>query len=142
MLYCTHRKNEVLLRNTMKESVIQMKEAVKASKKNVSKKNSKKVEVIEAKVVEQKKEEVRAEKQRSNTQRCADMIMCLARDAKHTRSEIVATVSDALKALSIVTVKTMLSDLHNVKYAKRYADHTIKTDRESKIVTIAGEIKQ
>lgn len=111
------------------------------SKKNVSKKNSKKVEVIEAKAVEQKKEEVRAVKQVSNTQKCADMILALAKDAKHTRNEIVQTVSDALTSLSIVTVKTMMSDLHNVKYAKRYADHTIKTDRNSKIVTIASEIK-
>ena len=115
--------------------------ATKASKKNVSKKNSKKVEVIEVKVVEQKKEEVRAEKQRSNTQRCADMIMQLAKDAKHTRNEIVQTVSDALSALSVVTVKTMVSDLQNPKYARRYSTHTIAVDRNTKVVTIAGPIK-
>ncbi len=113
-----------------------------AAKKAVSKKNaSKKEKAVEVKAVEVKKEEVREVKQRSNTQKCADMIIMLAQDAKHTRSEIVATVADALTALSVVTVKTMLSDLHNVKYAKRYADHTIKTDRNSKIVTIASEIK-
>jgi len=110
------------------------KEAVKA--KAVSKKNSKKVEVIEVKAVEQKKEAVRAEKQKSNTQKCADMILQLASHAKYTRNEIVASVSEALSALSVVTVKTMMSDLHNVKYAKRYANHTIKTDRDSKIVSI------
>jgi len=61
--------------------------------KKTSKKNSKKVEVIEQKKIEQKKEEVREAKKISNTQRCADMIMSLARDAKHTRQEIVQTVS-------------------------------------------------
>ena len=116
---------------------------VAAKKKNAtSKKNSiKKEKAVEVKAVEQKKEEVRAEKQISNTQKCANLILQFAQDAKYTRNEIVASVSEALSALSIVTVKTMMSDLHNVKYAKRYADHTIKTDRESKIVTIASEIK-
>ena len=89
------------------------------------------------KAVESKKEE----KKISNTQACANMIIALAKDAAHTRDEIVTSVSEALSALSIVTVKTMMSDLHNVKYAKRYAAHTIKTDRNSKIVSIAGEIK-
>ena len=112
------------------------------SKKNVSKKNSvKKVEVIEQKKIEQKKEEVREAKKVSNTQRCADMIMSLARDAKHTRTEICNAVSDAISALSIVTVKTMLSDLQNAKYAKRYSSHTIAVNKETKIVTVASEIK-
>lgn len=114
-----------------------MKEAKKVSKKN----SIKKEKAVEVKAVETKKAEVREVKQRSNTQKCADMIIMLAQDARHTRNEIVTSVSEALKALSVVTVKTMLSDLHNVKYAKRYADHTIKTDRESKIVSIASEIK-
>ena len=108
------------------------------AKKAVSKKNK----AVEAKKdVEAKKAEIREVKQRSNTQRCADMIMQLARDAKHTRTEICNAVSDALTALSIVTIKTMLSDLQNVKYAKRYSSHTIKVDRETKVVSIAGEIK-
>ena len=117
--------------------------AAKTSKKNVSKKNatSKKVEVIEAKAVEVKKEEVRTEKKVSNTQRCADLIIQLARDAKYTRNEIVASVSEALSALSIVTVKTMMSDLQNSKYARRYSSHTIAVNKETKIVTIASEIK-
>mgnify|MGYP001334906793 CR=1 FL=1 len=112
--------------------------AKKTSKKNASKK----VEAIEQKKVEQKKEAVREAKKVSNTQRCADMIMSLARDAKHTRQEIVQTVSDALTALSIVTVKTMISDLQNSKYAKRYSTHTIAVNKETKIVTVANEIKQ
>ena len=103
--------------------------AKKTSKKN----NVKKEKVIEVKAVEQKKEEV---KRISNTQKCADMIVQLAKDAKHTRQEIVQTVSDALTALSVVTVKTMLSDLHNAKYAKRYSATTIKTDRETKRVSL------
>lgn len=114
-----------------------MKEAKKISKKNTSKK----VEAIEQKAIEQKKEEVRAVKQVSNTQKCADMIMQFARDAKYTRNEIVQTVSDALTALSIVTVKTMLSDLQNSKYARRYSTHTISVDKSTKIVTVASEIK-
>jgi len=40
-----------------------------------------------------------------------------------------------------VTVRTMISDLQNSKYAKRYSSHTIKIDRETKLVTIAEEIK-
>ena len=111
--------------------------AKKTSKKNASKK----VEAIEQKKIEQKKEEVREAKKVSNTQRCADMILALAKDAKHTRNEIVQTVSDAISALSIVTVKTMLSDLQNAKYAKRYSTHTIAVNKETKIVTVANEIK-
>ena len=109
--------------------------------KKTSKKNSKKAEIVEQKVVETKKEEVRAEKQRSNTQKCADMILALARDATHTRQEIVQTVSDAISALSVVTVKTMLSDLQNSKYARRYSTHTIAVDKATKVVSVASEIK-
>lgn len=120
-----------------RKRVIMMKEAKKTSKKN----NVKKEKVVEQKATEQKKEEVRVEKRISNTQKCADMIMSLARDAKYTRNEIVQTVSDALSALSIVTVKTMLSDLQNSKYARRYSTHTIAVNKETKIVTVANEIK-
>lgn len=88
------------------------------------------------------KKAVEQPKKVSNTQKCADMIVSLARDAKHTRNEIVATVSDALTALSIVTVKTMLSDLQNSKYAKRYSSHIIAVDKRTKIVSIASEIKE
>lgn len=113
-----------------------------ATKKSTSKKNNvKKAEVIEVKAIEQKKEEVREAKKISNTQKCADMIMSLAKDAKHTRNEIVVSVSEALSALSIVTVKTMLSDLQNSKYARRYSAHTIAVNKETKIVTVASEIK-
>jgi len=118
------------------------KAATQASKKNTAKKDvivEKKAEkeVIQAKKTQEtKKEETRAVKQVSNTQKCADLIIQLATDAKHTRQEIVQTVSDALTALSVVTVKTMLSDLHNARYAKRYSTTTIKTDRETKIVTL------
>ena len=112
-----------------------------ATKKTSKKNNVKKEKVIEVKAVEQKKEEVREAKKVSNTQKCADMILSLARDAKHTRQEIVQTVSDALSALSIVTVKTMLSDLQNSKYAKRYSTHTIAVNKETKIVSVASEIK-
>lgn len=104
------------------------------SKKNATTKKVTKVEkvVVDENVVEKKV---------SNTQRCADMIIQLATDAKHTRQEIVQTVSDAITALSVVTVKTMISDLQNAKYAKRYSSHTIIIDKNSKIVTIGSEIK-
>lgn len=72
----------------------------------------------------------------SNTQKCANLIIQLAEDSKHTRSVIVETVSSILTALSVVTVKTMLSDLHNSKYAKKYSNQTIVTDRDTKIVSI------
>lgn len=123
------------------------KDAAQTSKKNTAKKDvivEKKAEkeVIQVKKTQEaKKEAVREAKKVSNTQRCADMIMSLARDAKHTRNEIVNAVSDALSALSIVTVKTMLSDLQNSKYAKRYSSHTIAVDKSTKIVTVASEIK-
>ena len=106
---------------------------------NVSKKNKAAAKTAAAKTA--KTAEVRAEKQRSNTQKCADMIMQLAKAAKYTRQEIVTSVSEALSALSIVTVKTMLSDLQNSKYAKRYSSHTITVNKETKIVTVNAEIK-
>ena len=118
------------------------KAATQTSKKNTAKKDvivEKKAEkeVIQAKKTQDaKKEAIREVKQISNTQKCANMIIQLATDAKHTRQEIVQTVSDALTALSVVTVKTMLSDLHNAKYAKRYSATTIKTDRETKRVSL------
>jgi len=118
------------------------KKEANVSKKNVSKKNSTKAEIVEQKAVEVKKEEVREAKKISNTQKCADMIVQFARDAKYTRTEICNAVSDALKALSVVTVRTMLSDLQNAKYARRYSTHTIAVNKETKIVTIANEIKQ
>jgi hypothetical protein len=122
----------------LKERVIQMKKAVeKKATKAVEKKATKAVEKKATKAVV---DENVAEKKVSNTQRCADMIIMLARDAKHTRQEIVATVADALSALSVVTVKTMMSDLQNSKYARRYSTHTISVDKATKIVSIAGEI--
>ena len=114
-----------------------MKEAKKTSKKN----SVKKEKAVEQKAIEQKKEEVREAKAISNTQKCANMILALARDAKHTRTEICNAVSEALSALSVVTVKTMMSDLQNAKYAKRYSTHTIAVNKETKIVTVASEIK-
>jgi hypothetical protein len=111
------------------------KEATQTSKKNTAKKDVIVAKKAEKEVIQAKKAEKEV-KQVSNTQKCADMIIQLATDAKHTRQEIVQTVSDALTALSVVTVKTMLSDLHNAKYAKRYSATTIKTDRETKRVSL------
>ena len=97
------------------------------------------------KAVEQPKKAVEqpekaAPKKVSNTQQCANMILSLANDAKHTRNDIIASVSEALSALSVVTVRTMMSDLQNSKYAKRYSTHTISVDKATKIVTVASEI--
>ncbi len=104
-----------------------------AAKKEVAKKEVAKKEVA--------KKEVATEKKISNTQACANMILALARDAKHTRQQIIESVSEALDALSVVTVRTMMSDLQNSKYAKRYSTHTISVDKATKIVTVANEIK-
>ena len=118
----------------MKESEHVMKEA---TKKAVSKMSKKAVETKVEKVVV---DENVAEKKVSNTQRCANLILDLARSAKHTRNEIVQTVSDAISALSVVTVKTMMSDLQNSKYAKRYSTHTINVDKSTKIVSVGSKI--
>lgn len=111
----------------------------KTTKKDVIVEKKAEKEVIQVKKTQDAKKEV---KQISNTQRCADLIIQFARDAKYTRQEIVASVADAISALSIVTVKTMLSDLQNAKYAKRYSSRTIAVDKTTKLVTIASEIKQ
>lgn len=108
-----------------------------ATKKAVSKKTAK--TAVSKKTA--KTAEAVTQKNISNTQRCANLILQFARDAKYTRNEIVASVADALSALSIVTVKTMMSDLQNSKYAKRYSTHTINVDKTTKIVSIASEIK-
>ena len=111
-----------------------------ATKKAVSKKNASK-KATATKATATKKDVVAVEQKKSNTQRCADMILALAREAKHTRNEIVASVSDAISALSVVTVRTMMSDLQNSKYARRYSTHTIAVDKSTKIVTVASEIQ-
>ena len=129
-------KGECTIMTTKKLVSSQNAVAEKATKATKATKAEKEVVVAEKKV----EKVVVAEKKVSNTQRCADMIIALAQDAKKTRQEIVASVSDAIKALSVVTVKTMLSDLHNSKYARRYSTTTIKTDRDSKIVSINKSI--
>ena len=96
--------------------------------------------VVAAATVETKKVAAVETKKVSNTQVCANMILEFAKAAKHTRNDIIASVSEALSALSIVTVRTMMSDLQNAKYAKRYSSHTISVDKNTKIVSIASEI--
>ena len=84
---------------------------------------------IEAKIrvtkVEAKAEKVEAIKKVSNTQRCANMILDAAKAATATRKEVEATMVSLFPGLSKVSIKTLLSDLQNAKYAKRYAKVTI-----------------
>lgn len=112
--------------------------AVEQPKKAAAPKKA--VETVAEKVVATPKKAVEQPKKISNTQQCANMILSLAKDAKHTRNDIIASVSEALDALSIVTVRTMMSDLQNSKYARRYSTHTISVDKATKIVTVASEI--
>ena len=116
------------------------KEAAQTSKKNTAKKDvivEKKAEkeVIQAKKTQDaKKEAIREVKQISNTQKCANLILQFARDAKYTRTEICNAVADALSALSIVTVKTMLSDLQNAKYAKDILHILLQLTRQQRLL--------
>jgi len=75
--------------------------------------------------IEAKAEKVEAIKKVSNTQRCANMILDAAKAATATRKEVEATMVSLFPGLSKVSIKTLLSDLQNAKYAKRYAKVTI-----------------
>lgn len=88
-----------------------------------------KVTKVEAKAqatkVEAKAEKVEAIKKVSNTQHCANMILDAAKAATATRKEVEATMVSLFPGLSKVSIKTLLSDLQNAKYAKRYSKVTI-----------------
>ena len=68
---------------------------------------------------------VQVTKKVSNTQRCANMILDAAKAATATRKEVEATMVSLFPGLSKVSIKTLLSDLQNAKYAKRYSKVTI-----------------
>ena len=97
----------------------------------------KKAEVMTIEVAAEKIKETLATDQRSNTARAARAILLLAEHAAFTKEQIVASVADMFKnRLSEVTVRTLYSDAHNSKYALKYVDRVIVTDRDTKIASV------
>ena len=123
------------------------KQSTKKSAKNVvvepkkSAKNvvvePKKAEVSTIEIVAEKVKETLSTDIRSNTARAARAILLLAEHAAFTKEQIVASVADMFKnRLSEVTIRTLFSDAHNSKYALKYVDRVIVTDRDTKIVSV------
>ena len=112
------------------------KKSTKKSVKNVVV-EPKKAEVMTIEVAAEKIKETLATDQRSNTARAARAILLLAEHAAFTKEQIVASVADMFKnRLSEVTVRTLYSDAHNSKYALKYVDRVIVTDRDTKIAFV------
>ncbi len=107
------------------------KQSTKKSAKNV------KAEVSTIEIVAEKIKETLATDQRSNTARAARAILLFAETAQCTKEQIVKAVSEMFKnRLSEVTIRTLFSDAHNSKYALKYVDRVIVTDRDTKIVSV------
>ena len=96
----------------------------------------KKAEVMTIEIAAEKVKEVLATDQRSNTARAARAIVLFAEHAAFTKEQIISTVTDMFTRLSNVTVRTLFSDAHNSKYALKYVDRVIVTDRDTKIVSV------
>lgn len=96
----------------------------------------KKAEVMTIEIAAEKVKEALATDQRSNTARAARAIVLFAEHAAFTKEQIVSTVTDMFTRLSNVTVRTLFSDAHNSKYALKYVDRVIVTDRDTKIVSV------
>ena len=74
---------------------------------------------------------------RSNTARAARAILLFAETAQCTKEQIVSAVSEIFRdRLSEVTIRTLYSDAHNSKYALKYVDRVIVTDRDTKIASV------
>lgn len=110
----------------------------KTSAKKVEKKTApKKVETFNIETLTEQVTEALAKDHRSNTARAARAILLFAESAAMTKEQIVATVTDMFKnRLSEVTVRTLYSDAHNSKYALKYVDRVIVTDRDTKIASV------
>ena len=125
--------------NTKKSTKKSVKNVVvepKKSAKNVVV-EPKKAEVMTIEVAAEKIKETLATDQRSNTARAARAILLFAETAQCTKEQIVKAVSEMFKnRLSEVTIRTLFSDAHNSKYALKYVDRVIVTDRDTKIVSI------
>ena len=96
----------------------------------------KKAEVLTIEIVAEKVKEALATDQRSNTARAAHAILLFAEHSMFTKEQIVSAVTDMFTRLSNVTVRTLFSDAHNSKYALKYVDRVIVTDRDTKIVSV------
>ena len=100
-------------------------EATQKTSKEATKKVAAPKETLAQATTPTKTEKVEAIKKVSNTQRCATMILEAAHAATATRKEVEATMIHLFPELSKVSIKTLLSDLQNAKYAKRYSKATI-----------------
>lgn len=106
-----------------------------APKKSAPKKTAEKAFSIES-LTETIKETLSTDI-RSNTARAARAILLFAESAQCTKEQIVSAVSEIFKGrLSEVTIRTLFSDAHNSKYALKYVDRVIVTDRDTKIVSV------
>jgi hypothetical protein len=107
----------------------------KNTKKSASKKTAEKAFNVEA-LTETIKETLSTDI-RSNTARAARAILLFAETAQCTKEQIVKAVSEMFKnRLSEVTIRTLYSDAHNSKYALKYVDKVIITDRDTKIASV------
>lgn len=107
----------------------------KNTKKSAPKKTAEKAFNIEA-LTETVKETLSTDI-RSNTARAARAILLFAESAAMTKEQIVKTVAELFaERLSEVTIRTLYSDAHNSKYALKYVDRVIVTDRDTKIASV------
>lgn len=121
--------------NTKKSTKKSVKNVVVEPKKSAPKKTAEKAFNVEA-LIETVKETLSTD-QRSNTARAARAIVLFAESASMTKEQIVKAVSEIFKdRLSEVTVRTLYSDAHNSKYARKYVDKIIITDRDTKIASV------
>lgn len=121
---------------TMTTKTENTKKSTKKSAKNVVV-EPKKAEVLTIEIVAEKVKETLSTDIRSNTARAARAILLFAETAQCTKEQIVSAVSEIFKGrLSEVTIRTLFSDAHNSKYALKYVDKVIVTDRDTKIVSV------
>jgi hypothetical protein len=112
------------------------KQNTKKSAKNVVV-EPKKAEVFNVEALTETVKETLSTDRRSNTARAARAILLFAESAAMTKEQIVKTVAELFaERLSEVTIRTLFSDAHNSKYALKYVDNVIVTDRDTKIVSV------
>ncbi len=99
-------------------------------------KTAKKVETFNIEEFTETVKETLSTDIRSNTARAAKAILLFAETAACTKEQIISTVTDMFTRLSNVTVRTLFSDAHNSKYALKYVDKVIITDRDTKIASV------
>ena len=121
----------------MKERDIKMTKKVEKKIAPKKVKTAKKVETFNIEEFTETVKETLSTDIRSNTARAARAILLFAETAQCTKEQIVKAVSEMFKdRLSEVTVRTLYSDAHNSKYALKYVDRVIITDRDTKIASV------